>query len=110
MWAQALAAAAGVWLMAAPDVLGYGDPAAANDRIVGPVAASVAIIALSESTRSVRWVNLALGAWLCTAPWMFGFPATAAANSFACGVLLAVLSMVRGRLRYRLAGGWRALR
>ena len=64
MWAQIINVILGVWLMAAPDVIGYTGPARTNDRIIGPLAVSCAVIALWEVTRPMRWGNLALGVWL----------------------------------------------
>lgn len=110
MWARLANTAAGLWLMAAPAVLGYGGPAATNDRIVGPLAATFAVIAIWEVTRGLRWINLALGLWLLAAPWLLGgYPADATANSMAAGALLAVLSLVRGELRKTYGGGWPAV-
>lgn len=106
MWARLLNAALGIWLMAAPAVLGYGGPAANVDRIVGPVAASFAIIAIWEATRPVRHVNLLLGAWLLLAPWVLGYPTTATVNSLVVGAALIALSRVRGKVEDRFGGGW----
>ena len=68
MWPRIVNIALGLWLMVAPSVLDYGDPAAANDRIVGPIAAALAVIAVWEATRPLRWVNVVLGLWLVIAP------------------------------------------
>src|SRR5690606_3775586 len=110
MWAQVINALLGVWLMAAPAVLGYGAPAATNDRIVGPVAASFAVIAWWQATRPTRWVNLPLGLWLVAAPFVLGYDATAPlVNSLVVGAALAALSLVRGTVDARFGGGWRAV-
>ena len=96
----------GIWLMAAPAMLGYGAPAATSDRIAGPLAATCAIVAMWEATRPVRRVNLLAGLWLVLAPWLLGYDATAATvNSTACGLVLAALSLVRGRVEGRYGGG-----
>lgn len=110
MWAQMLNAALGVWLMAAPAVLGYGPPAETNDRIVGPVIATFAIVACWEATRPVRRWNLPLGAWLLLAPWVLGYAGgLATLNSLAVGVLVIGLARVRGTITGRYGGGWSAL-
>jgi len=44
----------GIWLMAAPDILAYGDPARTQDHIFGPLIVTIAMIAVSEVTRPVR--------------------------------------------------------
>jgi hypothetical protein len=100
----------GVWLMAAPQVLGYSGPAADNDHIVGPLVVSSAVIAMWEVTRPLRRVNTALGAWLLLAPWLLGYESAAAlVNSLVAGGLLMAFSLVRGPRRHRIGGGWSAL-
>lgn len=108
-WARLLNSAVGIWLMAAPAVLGYDAPAATSDRLIGPVAVSFAIIALWEVTRPVRRVNTALGLWLLAAPWLLGYAPVPAVNSIIAGVLLITLSLVRGEVSGQYGGGWRAV-
>lgn len=107
--AQGVACAVGLWLMAAPDLLGYGGPARVNDLVVGPIAASFACVALWEVARSLRWVNVLLGAWLALSPLILGVGARAAGNEILSGLLLAAASLVGGRARRSYAGGWSAL-
>ena len=109
MWAQSVNVLLGLWLMAAPAVLGYGGTARMSDRIIGPLAASVALIAVAEVTRPVRWLNVVLGLWLLAAPWLLGAEWTAMVNSTVVGLLLIVLATVRGTVRHRFGGGWTAL-
>ncbi len=110
MWARIINVILGIWLMAAPAVLGYADPARTNDRIVGPVAATFAAIAAWEATRSVRWVNVVLGLWLLVAPWVLGYSELDAyLNSLAVGTLMALFAPVRGKITQRFGGGWSSL-
>jgi hypothetical protein len=109
MWPQIINAAVGIWLMAAPAVLGYGNPAQTNDRIAGPLAAAFAVIAVSEITRPVRWANLPIGLWLLIAPWVLGYPLAAAANSIIAGVILIVCARLGGGVTGQFGGGWSAL-
>ena len=109
MWARVLGALAGLWLMAAPSVLGYGGAARVSDLIVGPLGVSAAIIAMSEVTRAVRWATLPLGAWAVMAPWLLGAPAGARLSDLVAGALLVVVAFVPGRLRARFGGGWAVL-
>ena len=110
MWARVVSATVGVWLVAAPAVLGYAGAARTNDRIVGPVAASLAVVSAWEVTRGVRWSAVALGAWLVVAPWLLAYGDTAAIlNSTLVGLLLAALAPVGGETRQRFGGGWSAL-
>lgn len=110
MIARAANALLGIWLMSAPAVLGYGNPAANHDHIAGPLAATFAIISVAEVTRSVRWMNVILGVWLLAAPWILGYRGPAPiVNSMVVGVLLGALGLVRGTVREQVGGGWRML-
>ena len=107
--AQPVGMAVGVWLMAAPAVLGYADSAATDvHRIVGPVAASAALISVWEATRGARLVNLILGTVLILAPLAVGHPGDAAANGLTSGMALVAASPFGGRSRQSMGGGWRA--
>lgn len=114
MWAQLSSALLGLWLMAAPAILGYGGPARTSDRIVGPLIVSFALIAAWEVTRPVRRVTLALGLWLLAAPVILGstvgYGIVASANSLVVGLLVVLLSLVRGKVDPgRFGGGWSSL-
>ena len=109
MAAQAVACVLGVWLMAAPGALGYGGPARVNDLVIGPVAASIACMAMWQVLRALRWGNVALGGWLVLAPLILGYDSIAIGHSILLGGALAGCSFVRGRIARRMGGGWRAL-
>jgi len=109
MWASVIATVIGLWLMAAPAVLGYGAPASTVDRIIGPIAASVGWISVWAVTRPIRWLNLPLGAALVLAPLALSYPGVAFANSIALGVALAAFAPVRGKPTARFGGGWSAV-
>lgn len=115
MWARIVNFLFGLWLMAAPALLGHvGTPAEVNDRIVGPLIASFAFVAIWDVTRGLRWVNTLLGLWLIAVPFLLGawvqdwsFPATI--NSVLVGLYVTALSLVRGAVQHHFGGGWRSL-
>jgi hypothetical protein len=109
MWARIVNALLGLWLMAAPWLMGYADPARTHDRIIGPLVASIAIIACTECMRPVRWANLCLGVWLLCAPWLLGYTRMALLNSMMVGILMSGCALVRGRITHHFGGGWTAL-
>jgi hypothetical protein len=100
---------AGIWLMASPAVLNYADPARANDRLIGPIVASLAIIAMWEIARPLRWINVAVGGWLLIAPWVLGHAPDARWNSLAAGALILGFSLVKGTRTHPVGGDWSAL-
>lgn len=110
MIARALQVAIGIWLMFAPWALDYGDPAAANDRIFGPIAGCIAFVALWEVVRSIRWWIVPFGGWLVVAPFAFWYEDVGAfTNSAACGAALVALSFLGGQTKATFGGGWSTL-
>lgn len=110
MWARLLAVATGIWLMAAPAVLGYVDePAANSDRIAGPIGGSLAFIAIWGVCRPLRAATVPVGFWLVVAPWFLGFPGDATLSSVLSGLVFLGTSLVRGEVSDRTGGGWSAL-
>lgn len=108
--AQPVGMAVGIWLVAAPAVLGYaGTPADDVHRVVGPLAASAALIAIWEATRGVRLLNLVLAAGLLVAPLVAGHPPAATVNALACGAVLLGVTPFGGRSSQSMGGGWRSL-
>lgn len=99
----------GVWLMAAPAVLGYGERAAISARTVGPIAAAVGLAAMHEVLRPLRRINYVIGFWLLLAPWVLGYGTAALSNSLGVGVVLLVLASFRGSLGQHTGGGWSVL-
>lgn len=116
MWPRLINIAVGVWLMAAPAILGYSgvsDVASANDRIVGPLIISAAITAIWPEIRPLRWVNVVLGAWL-----LVGVPATALVvdwpiegiiSSVLSGAVAITMARIRGDIDSEFGGGWRSI-
>ena len=108
MAAQFINIALGLWLMAAPAVLDYSDPAATSGHIVGPLIASIAVVALWAATRSLGRVNVVLGLWLIVAP-VLGYPLPALVNSIAVGVAVVATSILAPDAPGQFGGGWTAL-
>lgn len=110
MWAQIVMATLGIWMMAAPDLLGFSKRIADNAHIIGPLIATFAIISIWECTRNVRLLNLPLAAWLLVAPLVLRYQNdTALMNDYAVAIIVLFLFLVRPKRKYRFAGGWRSL-
>jgi uncharacterized membrane protein len=96
-WNLLVSAALGLWLMFAPFALGSTGTAAHSDHLVGAMIATVAIIALAEVGRAMRFVNVLFGAWIIASPWLLGGATISATwNDMIAGILVIVLSFPRG--------------
>ena len=110
MWYQLAVVLLGLCLMASPDVMDYIGPERLNNHIVGPLVVSMGIIALAETTRAVRWVNVVLGCWLVLAPVLLRYePLHIGVRSALIGIAIAGLSWFPGERRSLQGGGWTAL-
>lgn len=108
-WTLLAAIAVGLWLLAAPDVLGTSGAAADSDHLVGALIITVVAVALAEPARAARFANLPIAAWLLVAPWLLdGMIGAAQASNVIAGAAVIVLSLPRGPIRDRYAG-WDAL-
>lgn len=97
--ASGVNAVLGIWLIAAPFVLGYSAVTTAlyDDIVIG---AGVLILAWIRAANPARmtwasWTNLALGLWLASAPFLLGFAGTTAAlwNDVIVGLGIAVFAL-----------------
>ena len=105
-WNLVLCAVLGVWLMAAPAVLGSAGAAAANDQLVGALVITFAVIGFGEAARGARWINVPLGAWLLVAPWVLsGVSPSALWSDMVIGAAVILLSWRRGSVKGRF-GSW----
>ncbi|WP_027134060.1 NAD-dependent epimerase/dehydratase family protein [Geminicoccus roseus] len=109
-WTLAASCAVGAWLMFSRLVFGAEGLLADSDHLVGAMIITVAVCAMAEVVRPLRFLNLVLGAWLVAVPWLLdGVGAAAAANEVACGLLVIGLSLPRGRrsdAHYGAADRW----
>ena len=106
MGTQLVNMALGIWLMAAPAVMGYTGAARTNHLIIGPVIAAFAWIATAECTRGLRRGNLPLAVWLVIAPLLIDHEAVAGWNSLATGIAVALFSSFGGGTAAQFGGGW----
>lgn len=96
-WNLLVSAALGLWLMFAPSTLGITGAAAHSDHLVGALMLTVAVVALAEVGRAVRFVNVLFGAWVIASPWLLRRTTTAATwNDMIAGTLMILLSFPRG--------------
>jgi hypothetical protein len=106
-WTLAASTLLGLWMMFAPLALGtLGTAAATGSQTAGALIITIAVIAMGEPIRSVRFLNILLGLWLIAAPWVLSGAGTASTvNGLLAGLLLTGLSVPRGVVRERF-GKW----
>jgi hypothetical protein len=108
-WTLIASAAVGLWLMAAPALLGSERPAASSDQLIGALVVTVSVISTAEVVRAGRYLNWLAAAWLLVAPWILSGAAPAAsASDTVAAIALIVLTLPRGPVRERY-GRWDAL-
>lgn len=105
-WNIMAAALLGVWLLAAPAVLGSTGAMANSNYITGAMVTTFSVLALAEAGRAARFLNFAFGAWIVIAPFVLD-PSGAADrwNGAVAGALLIALSIRRGPVREQY-GSW----
>lgn len=106
-WTLLASMAIGAVLMFTRLLFGSQGAVANSDHVVGALAITVAIIATAEVARPLRFVNVLLGAWLMIAPWALqGASGLGTAASIVLGLVLAALSLPRGRRSSEHYASW----
>lgn len=109
--AQTVVTATGLWLMAAPAVLGHaGTTAGKADRLIGPLIVAAGFLAIFPITRLVRFFNLLPGVALLITPFVVGAPTDATVNDVVCGLLVLALATVERAPQDQYGGGWDTLK
>jgi hypothetical protein len=116
-----LSAARGVtvpWTLVASAVLGTGlmftrllfdtvPPMADSDHLVGALIVTVAVMAMAEVGRTLRFINVLFGAWLVIAPWVLeGASMVASWAGIVVGIVVILLSLPRGARSREHYGSW----
>jgi hypothetical protein len=109
MLPQTLAAAVGVSLLGAPAFLAHGRSEALIVHLLGPLIATVGLIASWPSLRGLRWLNASLGLALLLAEAIIGVKSAGGLYGAFAGMAIVLLSIGPGSLRDAYAGGWQSL-
>src|SRR5439155_1580106 len=79
-------------------LFGIVPPLADSDHLIGALVITVAVIAMAEVGRALRFINVLFGLWLIAAPWLLaGGTMPAAWAEVAVGLILIALSLPRGQ-------------
>jgi nucleoside-diphosphate-sugar epimerase/uncharacterized membrane protein len=106
-WTLVASAIVGAWLMLSRLIFASAPPMADSDHLIGALIVTMAVIAMAEVARPLRFINVAFGLWLIGAPWLLaGAGALATVGSLVVGLLLIGLSLPRGIRSKEHYGGW----
>ncbi|MCG6206422.1 NAD-dependent epimerase/dehydratase family protein [Rhodopseudomonas sp. HC1] len=105
-WTLGVSAALGVALAASPLLLGTAPPLYFSDHIAGCLAILIAVTALAEVARSVRFLGVVVGAWVVVSPFMLGDAPAAGLVHVVVGLALIGLSLPRGTRSEHHYGAW----
>jgi hypothetical protein len=106
-WTLLASCGVGAWLMFSLLVFGTEGAMANSDHLVGALVITVAVCAMAEVTRPLRFVNLLFGLCLIAAPWLLvDRTACAAWTDVASGLIIIALSLPRGRRSAEHYGAW----
>jgi uncharacterized membrane protein len=106
-WTLAASCVAGAWLMLSRLILGTREITANNDHLVGALIITVAVCAMAEVARPLRFINLLLGSWLIMAPWLLTeVDPFSRWNDVAAGLAVIGLSFRRGKRSNDHYGSW----
>jgi uncharacterized membrane protein len=106
-WTLAVSVVLGMALMFTRLIFGTEPPMADSDHLVGALIVTVAVSAMAEAGRPLRFINVAFGMWLIVAPWVLeGATMAAAIAGIAVGIAVIALSLRRGRRSAEHYGSW----
>jgi nucleoside-diphosphate-sugar epimerase/uncharacterized membrane protein len=106
-WTLVASVGLGAVLMATPLVFATEPPLYLGDHVAGCVAIMVAVTAMAEVARAVRFVNVAVGAWVAASPFLLdGGTTVGLVADLVIGLALIGLSLPRGKRSDEHYGGW----
>jgi hypothetical protein len=99
--------AVGIWLMATPLTLGNAEPLYFSDHVAGCLVITIAVTAMAEVARPVRFLNVALGIWVAASGFVLdGSGTTGAIPNLVAGSALILLSLPLGKRSKEHYGVW----
>ncbi|MBW3563669.1 MAG: vitamin K epoxide reductase family protein [Acidobacteria bacterium] len=104
-WSLTTSALAGLALMFLPAAFALSGPPAHLFHLGGPIVFVIAVVAMGEPVRLVRWLNVPTGLGLAVLPWMTATPLIVAVLATVTGAAIALLAIPRGSIRESY-GSW----
>jgi len=93
-WEDVVGAVLGIWLLASPWVLEYGEMTATQNAVlVGFLLIATEFVTLSVFRVWEEWISVILGAWLVVSPWVLGVALVPTVNFVIVGLLVLALAL-----------------
>lgn len=106
-WTLVASTGIGAVLMLSPVLFGTEPPLYFSDHVTGCLVILVAVTAMAEVARVVRFANVALGAWIAVSPFILAGGSTfGTAADVVLGLGLIALSLPRGTRSEEHYGSW----
>ncbi|PDT81170.1 NAD-dependent epimerase/dehydratase family protein [Sinorhizobium sp. BJ1] len=106
-WTLVASVVLGAVLMTTPLIFGSAPPLYYSDHVIGCLVIMIAVTAMAEVARPVRFLNVALGAWVAASPFLLSGGGTVASLAdVLVGLGLIALSLPRGTRSEEHYGGW----
>ena len=98
-WNLWLSAATGLWLMAAPQILGYSGSLSHSHIITGALVSTFSVISMSEVARPLRFINILFAIWIIVSYWLFNNENTSVLiHSIVSGLILIPFAFPKGKV------------
>ena len=106
-WTLVASALLGLALMFTRLIFDTQQPMADSDHLIGALIITVAVMAMAEVGRALRFINVGFGLWLIAAPWLLDGASTLASwVGVVIGVAVIGLSLPRGTRSREHYGSW----
>ncbi|RWA75418.1 MAG: NAD-dependent epimerase/dehydratase family protein [Mesorhizobium sp.] len=106
-WTLVVSCIVGAWLMFSRLIYGTESTIANSDHLAGAMIITIAVCAMAEVARPLRFLNLAFGLWLLMAPWLLASARIdVTLNDIVAGLVIIGLSLPRGRRSKEHYGPW----
>ncbi len=106
-WTLVASTALGIFLMLSPLVFGTSAPLYFSDHILGCLVILIAVTAMAEIARPVRFINVAIGICIAASPFVLeGASLAGTIGNAMVGMALIGLSFPRGKRSSEHYGGW----
>src|SRR5262245_36852235 len=106
-WTLLASCLVGAWLMFSRLIFGTEGAIANSDHLVGAMFITIAVCAMAEVARPLRFLNVPFGLWLVATPWLLAGAAVGSTfNNVLAGLVVIGLSLPRGRRSAEHYGGW----